>query len=82
MIKIKMFFFAGARELVGQGCLELEIPLSSNIAELKKILITKHPKLESLANNAAFAVNEIFVTQDHIILAEDSVAFLPPFSGG
>lgn len=82
MIRIKILFFASARDLVGQGCLELEIPLRTSVAELKKILVAKHPRLESLANHAAFAVNEVFVTKDHIILEEDSVAFLPPVSGG
>ncbi|NBR04180.1 MAG: MoaD/ThiS family protein [Planctomycetes bacterium] len=82
MIKISVVFFAGARDIVGRNRLEIEIPPQTNIAELREILIVKFPRLEDLARRAAFAVNEIFVLTDTLLVENDEVAFLPAVSGG
>ncbi len=82
MIKISVIFFAGARDIVGQNRLEMQIPALTNIAELRAILMAKFPQLESLASTAAFAVNEILVLTDTLLVENDEVAFLPAVSGG
>jgi len=82
MIKIFVVFFAGARDIVGQNRLELQIPALTSIAELRAILMAKFPQLESLATRAAFAVNEILVLTDTELVENDEVAFLPAVSGG
>ena len=76
MIKISVVFFAGARDIVGQNHLEMQIPA------LTSILMAKFPQLESLATRAAFAVNEILVLTDTQLVENDEVAFLPAVSGG
>ncbi len=82
MIKISVLFFAGAREIVGQNRLEMELPALTSIAELRGILMVRFPRLESLASRAAFAVNEIFALPDTLLAQNDEVAFLPAVSGG
>lgn len=82
MIKISVVFFAGARDIVGQSRLELEVADLTSIAALREILITRFPRLEDLARRAAFAVNEIFVLADTLLVENDEVAFLPAVSGG
>lgn len=82
MIKIYVVFFAGARDIVGQSRLEIEIPALTTVAELRELLMVKFPKLENLARRAAFAVNEIFVLTDTLLVENDEVAFLPAVSGG
>lgn len=82
MIKISVVLFAGARDIVGQNRLEMQIPALTSIAELRSILIAKFPQLESLATRAAFAVNEILVLTDTLLVENDEVAFLPAVSGG
>ena len=82
MIKISVVFFAGARDIVGQNHLEMQIPALTSIAELRAILMAKFPQLESLATRAAFAVNEILVLTDTQLVENDEVAFLPAVSGG
>ena len=44
--------------------------------------MSKFPQLESLATRAAFAVNEILVLTDTLLVENDEVAFLPAVSGG
>jgi len=82
MIKISVVFFAGARDIVGHSKLEIEIADLTNIAALREILIARFPRLEDLARRAAFAVNEIFVLTDTLLIENDEVAFLPAVSGG
>lgn len=82
MIKIYVVFFAGARDIVGKSRLEMEIPALSTVAELRELLMVKFPRLENLARRAAFAVNEIFVLTDTLLVENDEVAFLPAVSGG
>ena len=82
MIKISVLFFAGAREIVGQNRLEMELPALTSIAELRGILMVRFPRLESLASRAAIAVNEIFALPDTLLAQNDEVAFLPAVSGG
>jgi molybdopterin converting factor subunit 1 len=82
MIKIYVVFFAGARDIVGKSRLEMEIPALTTVAELRELLMVKFPRLENLARRAAFAVNEIFVLSDTLLVENDEVAFLPAVSGG
>lgn len=82
MIKIYVVFFAGARDIVGKSRLEMEIPALTTVAELRELLIVRFPRLENLARRAAFAVNEIFVLTDTLLVENDEVAFLPAVSGG
>jgi len=82
MIKIYVVFFAGARDIVGKSRLEMEIPALTTVAELRELLMVRFPKLENLARRAAFAVNEIFVLTDTLLVENDEVAFLPAVSGG
>lgn len=82
MIKIYVVFFAGARDIVGKSRLEMEIPALTTVAELRELLMVKFPRLENLARRAAFAVNEIFVLTDTLLVENDEVAFLPAVSGG
>ena len=82
MIKIFVLFFAGARDIVGHSCLEIEIPKASTISQLREILLARFPRLENLASRAAFAVNESFALPDKVLFENDEVAFLPPVSGG
>jgi len=82
MIKIYVVFFAGARDIVGKSRLEMEIPALTTVAELRDLLMVRFPGLENLARRAAFAVNEIFVLTDTLLVENDEVAFLPAVSGG
>ena len=82
MIKIYVVFFAGARDIVGKSRLEMEIPALTTVAELRELLMVRFPRLENLARRAAFAVNEIFVLTDTLLVENDEVAFLPAVSGG
>lgn len=78
---IKVLLFAGLQEAIQQHELLLD-QLSLNVMELKGILKQNYPQLPSL-DNVMVAVNEEYV-MDHetIVKSGDTVAFIPPVSGG
>lgn len=75
----KILFFAHLRDAVGQESLEINAT-GKTIAELKQQLIEEYdiPKLDSVMA----ALNEEFATNDEVIQEGDTVAFIPPVSGG
>ena len=50
------------------------------VSELNLLIKQKHPKLEKLSYK--IAINQTFVPTDTMVLANQEIALLPPFSGG
>ncbi|MFJ8257969.1 molybdopterin converting factor subunit 1 [Peribacillus asahii] len=76
---ITVLFFAGIREEVGMEQLQVE-KQDITVAQLKEYLQTEY-QLSSL-QQVMVAVNESFVTEDERLKDQDTVAFIPPVSGG
>jgi molybdopterin synthase sulfur carrier subunit len=80
-MKITVLFFGVARDLAGERQLELELPASSNVGDLRRLLAQQFPGLDQdLAY--ALAINEKFSADDRTIHEGDVAAVLPPVSGG
>jgi sulfur-carrier protein len=75
----KVLFFAHLRDAVGQDSIELEAG-GKSVAELKQYM-TEHYQLQKL-DSVMVAINEEFASDDEIIKESDTVAFIPPVSGG
>jgi molybdopterin converting factor subunit 1 len=74
--------FAMARDLCGQREVEIELPVGSTVADLRVELARRSPALASQLPYFALAINADYVS-DQITLHEgDSVACIPPVSGG
>lgn len=78
---IKLLLFAGLQEALKQH--ELVIEKSAiTVIELKQELNEKYPNLPSL-NNVMVAINEEYVMDPEVVINDgDTVAFIPPVSGG
>ncbi len=76
---ITILFFAGIREEIGVEKLQLD-KKEITVAELKQYLQAEY-KLSSL-NQVMVAINESFVTEDEVIQDQDTIALIPPVSGG
>jgi MoaE-MoaD fusion protein len=81
-MKIKVKFFAILRERVGAGEIAKEIPEGTTIAQLWKGLQEDYPKLAAPGFRLLYAVNQNYVTPEHILEDGDEVAIIPPVSGG
>ena len=85
-MKVKVLFFAGLREQVGTGAMELDLPAGvSTVADLRSHLMHRGGAYQSaLAEKKLLrmAVNQEMVQATAPIKAGDEVAFFPPVTGG
>lgn len=77
---ITILLFANLREEVGSERLVIIEKREMNVHQLKKWLEDKY-QLQML-NKVMATINEEFVTDEDIAKAGDTVAFIPPVSGG
>lgn len=77
---IDILFFAQLQEKVGSNKLTIEATEIS-VKEIKDQFLAKY-EIEDLLQEAMVAVNEEYSQEDTIVAAGDTVAFIPPVSGG
>lgn len=78
---LSLLFFAALRDLVDRGEDTFETQADElSVAQLCQKLMAAHPQLR--LEGVRVAVNEEFVTPDHLLHDGDVVAFIPPVSGG
>ncbi|MEK7782886.1 MAG: molybdopterin converting factor subunit 1 [Candidatus Binatota bacterium] len=81
-MKVRIKFFAILRERVGSGEITKEIREGSTIGELWESLKKEYPKLAPVEMRLLYAVNQNYVSADHVLKEKDEVVFVPPVSGG
>lgn len=87
-MNIQVLLFASARQAAGGvGRIELPIPEGSDTDTLRQILADQYPGLASLVkdhDSITLALNEEYVAsgQKLSLKAGDTVALIPPISGG
>lgn len=77
---ITILLFANLREEVGSERLVIIEKREINVQQLKKWLEDNY-QLQTL-DKVMVAINEEFVTDEDIVKPGDTVAFIPPVSGG
>lgn len=75
----KVLFFAHLRDEAGMDSVEMDLS-GKTVAEVKKIVADTY-KLQSL-EQVMVAVNEEFASDNDVVQANDTIAFIPPVSGG
>jgi len=81
-MKVKVLFFARARDLAGQAALEVDLPAGGTVADLRRHLAERLPALAPLLAHSRFAIAQEFAADHEKLLAHAEVALLPPVSGG
>lgn len=77
---MQLLFFGSLQEALNISSAELNIR-ATNLAELKTLLEKEYSFLQK--QPYTFAVNEVLVRDlNHPITTDDTIALLPPFSGG
>eukprot|EP00522_Entomoneis_paludosa_P015917 CAMPEP_0172460082 /NCGR_PEP_ID=MMETSP1065-20121228/35439_1 /TAXON_ID=265537 /ORGANISM="Amphiprora paludosa, Strain CCMP125" /LENGTH=88 /DNA_ID=CAMNT_0013215005 /DNA_START=1 /DNA_END=267 /DNA_ORIENTATION=- len=88
MVTIKILFFASAREAADNlTSLDLEVEITCDTTQLRKILAERFPRLASSVldeESLTLALNEEYVLMGQVLplKAGDTVALIPPISGG
>ena len=80
---IVVLYFAALRELLGKSEETLsELPGTLTIETLSELLVQRHPTLSPHLGSVRFALNESFVDSGAQVTDGDTVALIPPVSGG
>ncbi len=80
-MKIRCLFFAFLREQSGTS--ELEIDFSGKtVADALQHLQTIKPELQPYLTKVQLAVNEAYSQPDRVLHDGDTLALIPPVSGG
>jgi molybdopterin converting factor subunit 1 len=81
-MKVKVKFFAMLKERTGVAEAIKEIKEGSTVGELWGTLQRDYPKLAVPGIRLLYAVNQEYVTADHVLKEADEIVFIPPVSGG
>jgi len=75
----KLLFFAHLRDEAGHEAVEIDAA-GKTVAELKQMVAEKYgvQKLDT----SMTAINEEFASNEEVIKEGDTIAFIPPVSGG
>ncbi len=82
MNKVNILFFATLKEYMGTKTLQMEIPASTTVGQLKDMLAQKNPRLGRMRDTIMAAIDREYAGDDQLIPAQAEIAFFPPVSGG
>ena len=80
-MKIKALFFGMSRDLAEQSSVTIELKDGITVGLFRDLLAKKYPKFSEM-DSFAIAVNESYAEQGFILSDNDTVAIIPPVSGG
>jgi molybdopterin converting factor subunit 1 len=79
---MKVLLFALARDLAGSGEMEIDLAPNATVADLRRVLGDRYPRLAPLLQRCAVAIDQEFAAEETQVPPAAVVALLPPVSGG
>jgi len=80
-MKLVIRNFGATADIIGQKSLEVELPNAATIEDLEAYLFETYPSLKDLAS-LLIAVNEEYGESGLQLDERDTIALIPPVSGG
>ena len=81
-MKVRVLYFAGARELVSKGEESMDLEDGASLDDFTAELFRVHPGLGKLAGSVRFSVNLEVASGRTALRDSDVVGVLPPVAGG
>jgi molybdopterin converting factor subunit 1 len=81
-VKISVQLFAVARDKAGRATIDLLLPDSATVADVRAALAKECPALSPLLSSIRIAVNSEYAADSHRLTENAEVALIPPVSGG
>ena len=81
MMKLEILFFGITADIAQEKSIQLEIDEGLSVEKLRILLQVKYPNLSNY-KNFSVAVNMEYANDDVLLKDSDSVALIPPVSGG
>jgi molybdopterin converting factor subunit 1 len=82
MIAVKVRFFARCRELAGTAEYELQLSAPAAVGQALEEVYRRFPALRDLRGRLLIALNERYTSPETPLQSGDTLALLPPVSGG
>ena len=81
-MRIKVLYFSSVKDKIGMSSEDIELAENSTVNDLVKLLSEKYPQIKDSLQNSMFAINEEYASTDKKLKEGDTVAIIPPVSGG
>lgn len=81
-MKVTVRFFAAARDAAGASSFVAELPATATAGDAVAAAVAAHPGLASVLPACRLAVDEEFAPRTFALRDGQTVAVLPPVSGG
>jgi molybdopterin converting factor subunit 1 len=81
-MRLTIFLFAQLADSIGARAIEIEMHDGATVADLLRELEAKHPSITALRGRLAVAIDERYARQEEIVRAGQTIALIPPVSGG
>jgi len=81
-IKVRVLYFAVLRDATGLEAESLEIPSETTVSRLLDHVKRLHPGASEMVDRALVARNREYVDGDSTLEEGDTIALIPPVSGG
>lgn len=82
MVTIKVRFFAQCRDVVGADTAEVHLSGEPSVRAALEIIAGQYPALRPLLDRSLIAVNEEYTSAEARLSQGDTLAIIPPVSGG
>ncbi len=79
---IKVLYFSSIKDKLKKSSEQINIPEGATLKDLIKLLKEKYPEIQENLDKAMFAINEEYAEKDTVLKDGDTVAVIPPVSGG
>ena len=81
-MNVNVKLFAMAKERVGKGVIEVDLPNGSTVRQLRGAIVEQFPPLADVLRHARIAVDSDYASDARTIDVRSEVAIIPPVSGG
>ncbi|MHC4274315.1 MAG: molybdopterin converting factor subunit 1 [Planctomycetota bacterium] len=81
-MRCDVLLFAQLAEAVGHDRLTVDLPDGATAADALDVLASDHPALRDMRRTLAVAVNERYCAESRALGDGDTIALIPPVSGG
>jgi len=81
-MKISVHLFARAKDLAGTGRVDIDVPVSTSVGDLKRSLAERFPQVSPLIPNLLVAVGTEYADDRMVLMPDAQVSCFPPVSGG
>lgn len=80
-MRVKILYFSSVRDKIGLPSEEIDFN-GETLNDLKNTLIEKYPQIRENLEKVMFAINQEYADLNTFLKDGDTVAIIPPVSGG